>query len=128
MADLTGLQLIAQGTSWTDQALDIIAIHGLQGYDTWEHPAHGVEDNSSAVFWLQDFLPRDFPSAKIFAYYYHSTAFRDGQAITKAADKLLANLQGLQADNIEVRSQITLQSRYFPVSTSSVASRVSQGL
>ncbi|RFN50787.1 hypothetical protein FIE12Z_5025 [Fusarium flagelliforme] len=103
MVDLTGLQLIVQGTSWTDRALDIIAVHGLRGYDTWEYPSHGVEDNSRAIFWVKDFLPKDFPSAKIFTYHYHSTAFRDGQAITEAADKLLAKLKSLQADNIEVR-------------------------
>ena len=116
MADLTGLKLIAQGTSWTDRAVDIIAIHGLQGFDTWKYPVDGIEDSSRAVFWVKDFLPKDFPSAKIYTYNYQSTVFHDRQAIAKAADKLLAKLQGLQADNIEVRSHIELRSRYIPVS------------
>ncbi|RKL23108.1 hypothetical protein BFJ68_g1314 [Fusarium oxysporum] len=47
MDDLTGLQLIAQGTSWTDRALDIITTHGLQGYDTWEYPTHGLGGSSA---------------------------------------------------------------------------------
>jgi hypothetical protein len=103
MDDLTGLQLIAQGTSWTDRALDIITIHGLQGYDTWEYPTHGLGDSSKTVFWVRDFLPKDLPSARIFTYHYLSTAFCDGQGITQAADKLLNKLKNLQADNIEVR-------------------------
>ncbi|KAM5362054.1 hypothetical protein ACJA88_014207 [Fusarium oxysporum] len=53
MDDLTGLQLIAQGTSWTDRALDITTIHGLQGYDTWEYPTHGLGGSSKTVFWLR---------------------------------------------------------------------------
>jgi hypothetical protein len=114
MADLTGLQLIAQGTSWTDQALDIVAIHGLQGYDTWEHPAGGVEDSSSAIFWVRDFLPKDFPSAKIFTYHYLATAFREGQAIDQAADKLLTKLNNLQADNTQVRLTLHRTAESFP--------------
>ncbi|KAK2681960.1 NACHT nucleoside triphosphatase [Fusarium oxysporum f. sp. vasinfectum] len=101
MDDLTGLQLIAQGTSWTDRALDIITIHGLQGYETWEYPTHGLGDSSKTVFWVRDFLPKDLPSARIFTYHYLSTAFCDGQGITQAADKLLNKLKNLQADNIE---------------------------
>ncbi|KAK6700906.1 hypothetical protein SNK04_010842 [Fusarium graminearum] len=101
MDDLTGLQLIAQGTSWTDRALDIVTIHGLQGYDTWEYPTHGLGDSSETVFWVRDFLPKDLPSARIFTYHYLSTAFCDGQGITQAADKLLNKLKNLQADNIE---------------------------
>ncbi|KAF4498688.1 Alpha Beta hydrolase fold [Fusarium agapanthi] len=103
MDDLTGLQLIAHGTSWIDRAIDIITIHGLQGYDIWEHRTLGVGDSSKTVFWVRDFLPKDFPSARIFSYHYLSTAFRDGQAITRAADKLLNKLKNLQADNIEYR-------------------------
>ncbi|KAL9565576.1 hypothetical protein ACKAV7_009758 [Fusarium commune] len=104
MDDLTGLQLIAQGTSWTDRALDIITMHGLQGYDTWEHPTHGLGGSSKTVFWARDFLPKDLPSARIFTYHYLSTAFCDGQGITQAADKLLNKLKNLQADNIEFHS------------------------
>ncbi|KAG4293484.1 hypothetical protein FPRO06_00069 [Fusarium proliferatum] len=98
---LTGLQLIAQGTSWTDRALDIITIHGFQGYDTWEYRTHGDTDNSKTVFWARDFLPKDLPAARIFTYRYLSTAFCDGQGITKAANKLLNKLKNLQADNTE---------------------------
>jgi len=115
MADLTGLQLIAQGTSWTDRALDIIVIHGLQGYDTWEHPADKAEDSGSAVFWVRDFLPKDFPSAKIFTYHYLSSAFSDGQGICQAADKLLAKIKSLQEDNIEVRLTLHCGADPFPL-------------
>ncbi|ENH74370.1 hypothetical protein FOC1_g10009778 [Fusarium oxysporum f. sp. cubense race 1] len=114
MDDLTGLQLIAQGTSWTDRALDIITIHGLQGYDTWEYPTHGLGDSSKTVFWVRDFLPKDLPSARIFTYHYLSTAFCDGQGITQAADKLLNKLRNLQADNIEVLVKFASLSQYNP--------------
>ncbi|KAF5239911.1 hypothetical protein FAUST_4680 [Fusarium austroamericanum] len=114
MDDLTGLQLIAQGTSWTDRALDIITIHGLQGYDTWEYPTHGLGDSSKTVFWVRDFLPKDLPSARIFTYHYLSTAFCDGQGITQAADKLLNKLKNLQADNIEVLVRFASLSQYNP--------------
>ncbi|KAK2480281.1 hypothetical protein H9L39_09655 [Fusarium oxysporum f. sp. albedinis] len=102
MDDLTGLQLIAQGTSWTDRALDIITIHGLQGYDTWEYPTHGLGGSSKTVFWVRDFLPKDLPSARIFTYHYLSTAFCDGQGITQAADKLLNKLKNLQIDGTKL--------------------------
>ncbi|KAH7144677.1 hypothetical protein DER46DRAFT_672302 [Fusarium sp. MPI-SDFR-AT-0072] len=71
------------------------------GYDTWEHPTHGLGGSSKTVFWARDFLPKDLPSARIFTYHYLSTAFCDGQGITQAADKLLNKLKNLQADNIE---------------------------
>ncbi|EWG35864.1 hypothetical protein FVEG_14577 [Fusarium verticillioides 7600] len=101
MDDLTGLQLIAHGTSWTDRAIDIINIHGVQGYDTWEHRALGVGDSIKTIFWVRDLLPQDFPSARIFTYHYPSNAFRNGQGITRAAERLLNKLKNLQADNIE---------------------------
>ncbi|KAF5548235.1 ankyrin repeat domain-containing protein [Fusarium mexicanum] len=114
MDDLTGLQLIAHGTSWTDRAIDIITIHGLQGYDTWENHTLGAGDSSKTVFWVRDFLPKDFPSARIFTYHYPTTAFRDGQGITRAAEKLLNKLKNLQADNIEVRLTSHYRTDLFP--------------
>lgn len=126
MDDLTGLQLIAHGTSWTDRAIDIINIHGVQGYDTWEHRTLGVGDSIKTIFWVRDLLPQDFPSARIFTYHYPSTAFRNGQGITRAAEKLLNKLKNLQADNIEVR--FTSPVPFYSISTISKIRKVCNGL
>ncbi|KAH7165028.1 hypothetical protein DER46DRAFT_637110, partial [Fusarium sp. MPI-SDFR-AT-0072] len=84
------------------------------GYDTWEHPKHGLGDSSKTVFWVRDFLPKDLPSARIFTYHYLSTAFCDSQGITQAADKLLNKLKNLQADNIEILVRFASLSQYNP--------------
>jgi hypothetical protein len=70
MDNLTGLRLIAEGASLADRGVDIVAIHGLGGYDNWKHPTDGPSDDSEAIFWLHDFLPIDLPSARIFTYPY----------------------------------------------------------
>ena len=52
--------------------LDVIAIHGLNGHprDTWTYG-----EAEGQVFWLQDFLPKALPGARIFTYGYDSDLF-----------------------------------------------------
>jgi hypothetical protein len=49
--------------------LDIVALHGITGdaYDTWKH--------ENGKLWLQDFLPKDFPGARIFSFGYPAEVF-----------------------------------------------------
>lgn len=55
--------------SGEDYALDIIAVHGITGdaYDTWTH--------QNGALWLRDFLPKDFPGARVFSFGYDAEVF-----------------------------------------------------
>ncbi|KAF4337347.1 ankyrin repeat domain protein [Fusarium beomiforme] len=108
MDNMTGLSLIAEGTSLTDQGIDIITIHGLGGYHNWKHPKHGFSDGSGTVFWVRDFLPTDLPSARIFTFSYHSSALCDEKGINRTTEKLLEKLKNLQKDSIEELSASVL--------------------
>jgi hypothetical protein len=50
-------------------SLDIVALHGITGdaYDTWTH--------ENGTFWLRDFLPKEFPGARIFSFGYPAEVF-----------------------------------------------------
>ena len=50
--------------------IDIVAIHGITGdaYTTWTDP-------STNTFWLRDFLPKEFPGARIYSYGYPAKVF-----------------------------------------------------
>lgn len=58
--------------SRNDFPIDIVAIHGLNGgrLTTWQHKN---ENN-----WLKDFLPAEFPGARIFSFGYPATKFSRG--------------------------------------------------
>jgi hypothetical protein len=49
--------------------LDIVALHGITGdaYDTWTH--------ENGKFWLRDFVPEDFPGARVFSFGYDAGIF-----------------------------------------------------
>jgi hypothetical protein len=49
--------------------LDIVALHGITGdaYDTWTH--------ENGKFWLQDFVPKELPGARIFSFGYPAEVF-----------------------------------------------------
>jgi len=53
-------------------AVDIIALHGLNGHyeRTWA-------DQTTGGLWLRDFLPFDIPGARIFSFSYDSRIFTD---------------------------------------------------
>ncbi|KAM5344678.1 hypothetical protein ACJ41O_010540 [Fusarium nematophilum] len=96
--DLSGLKIKPViGIVWEGLGVeigyhDIIAIHGLGGYGSWQH---------ESSLWLRDFLPVDLPSARIFTYSYRCSAFCDSWTIFDGARKLLEKLKNLQADNAE---------------------------
>jgi hypothetical protein len=52
-------------------AMDIIAVHGLNGHyeKTWQETG----PNGQSVNWLRDFLPSQIPYARIMSYGYNST-------------------------------------------------------
>ena len=49
--------------------IDIVAVHGITGsaYSTWTH--------KNNAFWLKDFLPAQFPGARVFSYGYPADVF-----------------------------------------------------
>jgi hypothetical protein len=52
--------------------LSIIAVHGLGS----KYPKTWMK-NDSETMWLKDFLPKDFPRARILAFVYPSEPFED---------------------------------------------------
>lgn len=70
-------------------ALDIIAVHGITGgaYDTWKH--------EKGAHWLRDFLPEDFPGARVFSFGYNADVFcsRSTGNIESFARTLLNNIE-----------------------------------
>lgn len=68
-----GLFLLSpqSGTAEVEEtfSLDIVALHGITGdaYDTWTH--------ENGTFWLRDFLPKEFPGARIFSFGYPAEVF-----------------------------------------------------
>jgi len=74
--DKHGLFLLNPQTSHSDGVeaeetflLDIVALHGITGdaYDTWTH--------ENKKFWLQDFVPKELPGARIFSFGYPAEVF-----------------------------------------------------
>ena len=49
--------------------LDIVALHGITGdaYNTWTH--------ENGKFWLQDFVPKELPGARVFSFGYPAQVF-----------------------------------------------------
>ena len=56
--------------AWNLITLSVIAVHGLGP----KYPATWTKDDT---MWLKDFLPNDFPHARILAFVYPSKAFED---------------------------------------------------
>ncbi|KAK4206997.1 hypothetical protein QBC37DRAFT_104982 [Rhypophila decipiens] len=65
--------------------LDIVAIHGLQGdaIQSWTH-------ERTKFMWLTDYLPEQFPKARIFTYAYNSGVWFNGS--TKTIEQESVNL------------------------------------
>ena|SRR5579862_7987693 len=70
--------------------VDIIAIHGINGHaiKSWTH--------ETGAFWLRDFLPRQFPGARVFTFGYESkVAFTHSTGVLDDfARSLLVSLMG----------------------------------
>ena len=87
-------QLAPQNTDNGSQekyGFDVIAIHGLGGHprDTWTY-----NTSKGQVYWLQDFLPKALPTARVYTYGYDSRIFRSRSTgdIHSYAKGLLDNL------------------------------------
>lgn len=74
--------------------LDIVAVHGITGdaYDTWTH--------KNGKLWLRDFIPEDFPGARVFSFGYDAEVFcsRSEGNIESFARSLL---EGLTRERLE---------------------------
>jgi hypothetical protein len=62
-----GLHVLADQPSEDPDAIDIVALHGLNGHwnRTWQA-------TNSAAMWLRDFLPQQIPRARIMSFGYDS--------------------------------------------------------
>jgi hypothetical protein len=54
------------GVTQDAHMIDIVAVHGIVGdaYTTWSH---------GDKLWLRDFLPKEFPGARIYSFGYNAT-------------------------------------------------------
>ncbi|KAL8688063.1 MAG: hypothetical protein Q9218_005932 [Villophora microphyllina] len=83
--------------------LDIIAVHGLNGHprETWAYKESGRE-----IYWLQEFLPKALPDARIYTFGYSAKAASSSSigVLSDYATQLLDALQ-LQRQHSEVVSR-----------------------
>lgn len=95
------IQLVGQPSNRGD-AIDIVAIHGLNGHyqDTWT-------DEKTGCNWLSDpsCLPKDVPHARILSYSYNSMTYfsRSNTDVRDFASTLLAALRAKRRTNAERR-------------------------
>ena len=78
-----------------DTAVDIVAVHGLNGkpLSTWTWEPRWTLAGSQSRLWLRDFLPKAIPGARIFTFGYDA-AIRNNStaAITEFALELLDSI------------------------------------
>jgi hypothetical protein len=88
-AEKFGLFILCDQPPNNPDAVDIVAIHGLNGHyiNTWQ-------STSGRVLWLKDLLPDQIPQARIMSYGYDSSvAFsKSTEDISTFADDLLEML------------------------------------
>jgi len=75
----------------------LVAIHGIKGHPhkTWTHP--------NGEKWLEDYLPKDFPNARIMTFGYNAQVFTSSKGgMTDFAEQLLQYLASVRrsADTI----------------------------
>ena len=72
--------------------MDIVAVHGLGGhpFKSWTFNEKGKE-----CFWLEDYLLKDLPGARVFTFGYNSNPFfsRSVQGIGDFAKELIDDLE-----------------------------------
>lgn len=85
-------------------SISIVAVHGLGGHwqKTWA--------DTDGKFWLQDFLPKQLPNARIMCFGYNSkTAFTKAVTdIEDASRDLLDRLDGMREQQVEKTRPIVL--------------------
>src|ERR1700738_657712 len=71
LEDQHGLFILHDQDPQNPKAIDIIAMHGLNGHyeKTWQAKSH----SGKYVNWLRDFLAQQIPNARIMSYGYSST-------------------------------------------------------
>jgi len=87
-------------------SVDVIAIHGLNGdpRDTWTYKMPGRE-----IFWLQDFLPKAVPGARIYTYGYDAKlCFSNSTGDISTYAKGLLDYIDMERESLAVRSERTL--------------------
>ena len=89
-SDKEQVGLFELSKSDTAKAVDVVAVHGLQGdaYKTWTHENH--------TLWLRDMLPTEVPSARIMTFGYES-AVAFSNSVSGIRDKALDLLNRLSA-------------------------------
>jgi len=81
--------------------IDIVAVHGFTGdaFTTWQH--------KNGEFWLQSFLPKEFPGARIFSFGYNAEPFSRGTGgFETFANTLLEDLAAVRLSRDEQRRPI----------------------
>jgi len=84
----------------TQPYFSIVAVHGLgdDAINTWTHP-------KSKAFWLQDFLPKQIPDARIMTFGYNA-AVAFGQSTAEVID----HAKSLLASLVDKREELEVQS------------------
>src|ERR1700709_2784469 len=69
-AERLGLFVLANQDENDPEAIDIVAIHGLNGH--WENTWRTTTQNGGRVNWLREFLPQQVPRARVMSFGYDS--------------------------------------------------------
>ena len=98
-SDKEQIGLFELSKSDTAKAVDVVAVHGLQGdaYKTWTHENH--------TLWLRDMLPAEVPSVRIMTFGYESAvAFSNSvSGVDNKAVDLLNRLSAKRHDDTHKR-------------------------
>ncbi|KFY84990.1 hypothetical protein V500_08810 [Pseudogymnoascus sp. VKM F-4518 (FW-2643)] len=101
-----GMFIFADQPSYRAQAVDIIAIHGLNGdyQRTWT----STLPSGQKVNWLEDFLPAQIPNARVMAYGYNSAVqfSKSAAGIEAFAEGFLEELLTWRRSTAETRRPI----------------------
>ena len=96
-----GMFILENKPSELAKAVDIVAIHGLNGHylDTWTT----TNAAGQKVFWLKDLLPKQLPDARIMSYGYNSALqfSKSVAGIGTFAEQLLEDLRSWRGTQAE---------------------------
>ncbi|KAH8747004.1 ankyrin repeat protein [Hyaloscypha finlandica] len=98
-----GLFIFSDQPESNKDAIDIVAIHGLNGHymKTWQ----STTSSGDGVLWLRDILPHQIPQARIMSYGYDSSVVfsKSTEDISTFADGLLEDLVSRRQGQVEQR-------------------------